>query len=373
MSASPSIAVVAHCWLAAVVLATVGTAAGYVHRITAGPARTANRLRTLREVGYVAAAVATLALAVTVGTLSLAAAAVRRVAPGLPAGLVGVFAAAVVLLGPVLAGMLAVRLGTLRHRREARRLDLTYRDVTGWFTSRYAATVLALAAATAVVTAADSTVGRFAVALLLGGLGMVLAPYAISFTARDRPATERERAVARLPDDCRLRVVDDRTRFGVAMAAGVLPGQRYVFVAESLFEGLAERELAAVVAHEVGHHGGHHVPLRFGAFLAAVVPLLFALELGGTTALLTGVGLAAAGAAVAFAVVRHTEYAADAYAARRGLGPALASALTELAVKRVLLTTPGPHAGPFAAHPPLHSRVARLEAETTREPPATAV
>ncbi|WP_424016983.1 M48 family metallopeptidase [Halorientalis pallida] len=368
---SPSITVVAHCWLAAVVFLTVRTAAGYVHRITAGPARAAERLRTLREVGYVAATLVTLALAVTVETVPLAAAAIRRGAPALPAELVGVLAAVTLLLGPVLAGVLAVRLGTLRYRRASRRLDLTYRDVTGWFTSRYAATVLALAAATAVVTAAESTVGRLAVAVVLGGLGTVLAPYAISFTVRDRPATEREREIAGVPADCRLRVVDDRTRFGVALAAGVLPGQRYVFVAESLFSGLDERELAAVVAHEVGHHEGGHVPRRFGAVLAAVAPLLVALELGGTTALFAGVGLAAAGAVGAFAVVRRTEYAADAYAARQGLGPALASALEELAVQRVLLTTPGPHAGPFAAHPPLHARVARLEAETARERPAT--
>jgi Zn-dependent protease with chaperone function len=69
--------------------------------------------------------------------------------------------------------------------------------------------------------------------------------------------------------------------------------------------------------------------------------------------------------------VRRTEYAADAYAAGQGLGPALASALEELAVQRVLLTTPGPHAGPFAAHPPLHVRVARLADETARERPTT--
>jgi len=370
---SPSIAVVAHCWLAAVVFLAVRTAAGYVHRITADPARTAERLRTLREIGSVVATLATLVLAVKIGTLPLAAAAIQRVSPGLPAGLVGVLAAAVLLLGPVLLGLLAVRLGTLRHRRASRRLDLTYRDVTGWFTSRYAATVLALAAATTVVTAAESTVGRFAVAVVVGGLGTVLAPYAISVTVRDRPATDSEREVAQVPGDCQLRVVDDRTRFGVALAAGVLPGQRYVFVAESLFSSLDERELAGVVAHEVGHHEGGHVPLRFGAFLAAVVPLLVALEIGGTAVLLAGVGLAAAGAVGAFAVVRHTEYAADTYAARQGLGPALASALEELAVQRVLLTTPGPHAGPFAAHPPLHARVARLSDGTTREPPATTV
>ncbi|RXK50312.1 M48 family metallopeptidase [Halorientalis pallida] len=368
---SPPITVVAHCWLAAVVFLAVRTAAGYVHRITAGPASTAGRLRTLREVGYVVATLATLGLAVTIGTLPLAAATIRRVGPTLPAGLVGVLAAAALLLGPVLLGLLAVQLGTLRHRRLSRRLDLTYRDVTGWFTSRFVATVLALAAATAVVTAADSTVGRLAVAVVLGGLGTVLSPYAVSFTVRDRPATEREREMADVPADCRLRVVDDRTRFGVAMAAGVLPGQRYVFAAESLFSNLGERELAAVVAHEVGHHECGHVPLRFGAFLAAAVPLLIALEFGGTTALLAGVGLAAAGAVGAFAVVRRTEYAADAYAARQGLGPALAAALSELAVQRVLLTTPGPHAGPFAAHPPLHARVARLDDGTTREPPAT--
>lgn len=372
MSASPSIAVVAHCWLAAVVLATARTVAAHVHRITDDPARTAERLRALREVGSVAAAIATLALALTLGTPSLAAAAIRPAMPALPAGLVDVIAVAVLLLGPVLAGLLAVRLGTLRYRRESRRLDLVYRDVTGWFTSRYAAIVLALAAATAVVTAADSAVGRLAVAVLLGGFGTVLAPYAIGFVVRDRPATEREREVARVPEDCQLRVVDDRTRFGVALSAGVLPGQRYVFVAESLF-GLPERELAAVVAHEVGHHRGRHVPLRFGAFLTAVVPLLVALELGGTAALLAGIGLACVGALGAFAVVRRTEYGADDYAARHGLGPPLAAALEELAVRRVLLTTPGPHAGPFAAHPPLHVRVARLTDGTTRAPPAAAV
>ncbi|MFB6164464.1 MAG: M48 family metallopeptidase [Haloarculaceae archaeon] len=359
-AASATTAVAVHLAFAAALFVLALLAARFVHRLTVSTALTAERLRTVRQVGYAVAVLGTILLARALGTAALLASAIARAAPGLPPALAWVAALAGLLVGPVLLSALGVVLATVRYRALARRLDLTYRDVAGWFATRYAAGVLALTAATAIVTLLSATLARVAATVLLGAVGAAAAPYAIAFTVRDRPATAAERERAQVPEDVLLRIADDRTRVGVAAAAGLVPGGRYVFVTEAAFALLSDRQLAGVVAHEVGHHRCGHVLLRYGTVVALAVPPLVALDFGGTTAVLASAVLSLAGLLVAFAVVRHTEYAADDYAARSVGGAALAEALERLAAERLLLTTPGPHAGPLAAHPPLRRRIDRL-------------
>ncbi|MFC6974743.1 M48 family metalloprotease [Halomicroarcula sp. GCM10025709] len=101
------------------------------------------------------------------------------------------------------------------------------------------------------------------------------------------------------------------------MAAGVAPGPRYVFVTAALFDRLDAAQLRGVVAHEVGHHRHHHVTLRYGLLAGAVTPLLAVAEfapglVGPALALAVPYGL------VALAVLRRTEWTADADAVARG-------------------------------------------------------
>jgi STE24 endopeptidase len=142
-----------------------------------------------------------------------------------------------------------------------------------------------------------------------------------------------------------------------ALAAGVLPGLRCVFVTERLVATLAPDELAAIIAHEVGHHRRRHVPLRLCAVATFVLPWLGATALEIPGAFLAGLVLALPATLAVFRLVRWTEYDADAYAARR-VGPgAMARALRGLGPE-----ADGPRfTRPFALHPPLDRRVARLD------------
>lgn len=364
----PSVALPVALQVALAVAAYLGVrvAARRLDRRTPTDPETAARLQTLRFAGYLLAVVATAGLDAGLGT-------VRAVATAIPAPVPPVGRVVVAWAGLLLGPLLAVRLGTLSEQAVAEHVVLTNRDIAGWFATRYATGALALVLATVVVTAVDTAVGRVAVAATLVTLIACASPVAISFTVRDRPATAAECERAGVPSDIRLRIVDDRTRFGIAFAAGVLPGLRVVYVTERLVASLPEPELRAVVAHEVGHHRLHHVGVRHGLLLPLLAPPLVALEMVtrldgmGTLVLGESMVLSALSLLVVFAVIRRTEHAADAYAARQVGGPVLASALQRLAAQRLLLSTPGPHAGPLAAHPTLQGRLTRLTASEQRE------
>ena len=145
-----------------------------------------------------------------------------------------------------------------------------------------------------------------------------------------------------------------------ALAAGVLPGLRCVFVTERLVATLPDRELAAIVTHELGHHRRRHVALRLGAVAAFVLPWLAGTALEVSGAFETGLLLAVPVTLGIVRLIRWTEFDADRYAARRVGGEAMGDALRHLAGG-----TPAP-AGRLDAltlHPPLAARIARLDGQ----------
>jgi STE24 endopeptidase len=142
-----------------------------------------------------------------------------------------------------------------------------------------------------------------------------------------------------------------------ALAAGLLPGLRCVFVTERLVKHLSAREVAAIVTHELGHHRRHHVALRLSAVAAFVLPWLAATALEVPGAFETGLTLAVPVTLGIVRLVRWTEYDADRYAAQRVGAGAMRDAL------RHLVGDAPPSAGPLdrlTLHPPLAARIARL-------------
>lgn len=158
----------------------------------------------------------------------------------------------------------------------------------------------------------------------------------------------------------RVRVVQtDRKPVANALAAGVLPGFRYVFVTDALFETLDDEAAAAVVTHEAGHHHRGHVFARFLATVLALAPLFLAVG-GVLDGLLLPAALSGALLLTVGPAVRWTEYDADAYAARTVGGPAMERALRTLADRGLL---PAEHSRVFglvALHPAVGERLARL-------------
>jgi len=154
---------------------------------------------------------------------------------------------------------------------------------------------------------------------------------------------------------------------------------------DTLVQTLTPREVAAVLAHEIGHNVLGHIPrliggtvLKIGFFLA-----LFAL-LKDHQGLIQGAGFAEpslhAGLTVFFLILtpvglllgawhntraRRYEFEADRYAARLTEAPQdLISALKRLAAHNMANLTPHPwHVALYASHPPLLKRLEALNQE----------
>jgi STE24 endopeptidase len=205
----------------------------------------------------------------------------------------------------------------------------------------------------------------------LAGLGVLavavfvllaVVPPAGALVGPVRRLTPAEAAV--VPDtvsNLRVRVVETGDRpVANALAAGVLPGFRYVFVTDALFETLDGAAAAAVLAHEAGHHRRGHVVARFGATTLALAPLFLAAS-GVLADVLVPALLSAALLLAVGPAVRWTEYDADAYAARAVGGPAMERALQTLADRGLLPTEHSRVFGLVALHPPVGERLARLQ------------
>jgi STE24 endopeptidase len=197
-------------------------------------------------------------------------------------------------------------------------------------------------------------VAVFVLLALLPPLGALVGPV--------RTLTPAEAAV--VPDSSqglRVRVVETgRKPVANALAAGVVPGLRYVFVTDALFETLDGAAAAAVLAHEAGHHRRGHVVARFGATTLALAPLFLAAS-GVLADVLVPALLSAALLLAVGPAVRWTEYDADAYAARAVGGPAMERALQTLADRGLLPTEHSRVFGLVALHPPVGERLARLQ------------
>lgn len=161
---------------------------------------------------------------------------------------------------------------------------------------------------------------------------------------------------------------------------------RRLVLYDTLVQGLSDTQLAAVLAHEIGHWRRRHIPRLLGLMAGLVVagaygasvllrwpPFLdaFGLTVGHAAPALVLLGLAAGPllfwiAPLLHALQRRFEYQADAFAARAtGAPEALASALLCLADRN--LENPCPHPWYSAyhhAHPALAERLLALHWET---------
>lgn len=195
---------------------------------------------------------------------------------------------------------------------------------------------------------------------LVTGLALVGLPLAIAtpllvprlVPTRDLFPAERDRLD--LPTSIPVRVVD-AGRYRNALAAGVVPGLRAVFVTEQLLATLPPEETTAVLAHEVGHLRRHHILVRLGAVGLVVLPWLGATAAEIPGAFVGGLLLLVPGALALLSVMRWTERDADRYAATTADPAALARALARLSPP----TDRGRLASLLAPHPDTDVRVER--------------
>jgi STE24 endopeptidase len=177
-------------------------------------------------------------------------------------------------------------------------------------------------------------------------------------------------------------VVDSsrRTTHGNAYFTGFGRSKRVVFF-DSLLEQLAEREVEAVVAHELGHFKRRHVAKRIG--LIALMSLVGLMVLGWLAQQSwfysgLGVGQRSNHAALALFMLvspvftfflnplfaygsRRHEYEADAFAVEQSDADALVSGLVKLYKENAATLTPDPlHSAFYDSHPPALARIARL-------------
>lgn len=171
---------------------------------------------------------------------------------------------------------------------------------------------------------------------------------------------------------------------------------RLVVVTTGAIERLPPAELQGVLAHEIGHHlGVEGSALMLGYWLALPVVALARIGMylenvataatsafaqtrpvatlfGQATALmLRGLSWVFVGAirvwqAVGGIVTRRAEYRADEWAVRLGFGWELAAAMRRSVVDEPLLGSRSRADKVFGSHPPLRTRIARVEAMVRR-------
>ncbi len=226
---------------------------------------------------------------------------------------------------------------------------------------------------------------RALVAALIGTLAVawilpVLGPEALRLARRARPVDEGLRERIRALEDRAGVAVDGVYRmpgrlFGAnAFATGMRPGRRLIFVTDELLDRLGPDEVMAVVAHELAHHGGGHLPRRLGRsylllpITMGAVLLVAALAPGTARAFplaTAGVGMFAAlfvfQLVVLFPRVRANEHEADADAATWVSREAMASALAKLQAARAAGQPRTRLERTLATHPALDERVEHLE------------
>lgn len=178
-------------------------------------------------------------------------------------------------------------------------------------------------------------------------------------------------------------VVDSsrRTAHGNAYFTGFGRSKRVVFF-DNLLDQLAENEVEAVVAHELGHYRLHHIVKRM---VLVIAMSFFALTLLGWLAdqpwfyRALGVDRSSNHAALALFVLvspvftffltpliarrsRRHEHEADGFAAEQSDARALISALVKLYKENATTLTPDPlHSAFYDSHPPALTRIGRLQ------------
>lgn len=178
-------------------------------------------------------------------------------------------------------------------------------------------------------------------------------------------------------------VVDSsrRTSHGNAYFTGLGRAKRVVFF-DSLLEQLAEDEVEAVVAHELGHYRLHHIMKRIAlVIVVSFVGLALLGWLTGQPWFYAGLGVSRPSnhAALALFVLvspvftffltpliarrsRRHEHEADSFAAEQSDARALISALVKLYKENATTLTPDPlHSAFYDSHPPALARIGQLE------------
>ncbi|HEX7043545.1 MAG TPA: M48 family metallopeptidase [Burkholderiales bacterium] len=172
-----------------------------------------------------------------------------------------------------------------------------------------------------------------------------------------------------------------RTSHGNAYFTGFGRAKRVVFF-DSLLEQLAEDEVEAVVAHELGHYKLRHIARRLVLFTAlSLVGLALLGWLAGEPWFYRALGVPQPSnhAALALFVMvspvftyflspllargsRRHEYEADAFAAAQSDARALVQALVKLYRENASTLTPDPlHSAFYDSHPPALARISRLQ------------
>ena len=152
---------------------------------------------------------------------------------------------------------------------------------------------------------------------------------------------------------------------------------------DTLIDDLSTEEIAAVLAHEIGHYKKRHIPvsMAISTALSGIQLWLMSLFLGSESlaAAMGGTGGASLILGlIAFSLLygpisellavgqnilsRHNEYQADAFAAHYGYGKALISGLKTISAKALSNMTPHPIVVFWSySHPPLLQRMKALQ------------
>jgi STE24 endopeptidase len=184
-----------------------------------------------------------------------------------------------------------------------------------------------------------------------------------------------------------------RSAHGNAYFTGFGASRRIVFF-DTLIDKLAPAEVAAVLAHELGHYKRRHIVKRIVVMSALSLALLWLLgqlidQPWFYAGLKAGSGETAHGstamALILFSLVlpvfsfpfgpllswhsRKHEFEADAYAAQQADGGELVAALVKLYRDNAATLTPDPlHSLFYDSHPPASVRIARLKSLSRPEP-----
>lgn len=177
-------------------------------------------------------------------------------------------------------------------------------------------------------------------------------------------------------------VVDSsrRTAHGNAYFTGFGRAKRVVFF-DSLLKQLAEHEVEAVVAHELGHFRRRHIIKRIALIaLMSLIGLALLAWLAQQSWFYTALGVRAPSPHIALALFvmvspafmfflnplfayssRRHEYEADEFAAEQSDAQALMTALVKLYKENAATLTPDPlHSAFYDSHPPAVARIAHL-------------
>jgi STE24 endopeptidase len=206
-------------------------------------------------------------------------------------------------------------------------------------------------------------------------LSTVLSPLSLFAVKAEPLDAEQHRRLCALADKLGVRIRDIRAfptrkrKIANAVQVGALPGLRYILVSDYLLDHMSEREVDAVVAHELGHARGRHVLIKVVSLGATWIVLEAASAALGSAALSGAANVAvvlfpfcfiAALLLVQGVLGVQLEKRADDAAARAVGADALAAALEKLGDLNDTKRRTGRGWSLITQHPGLEQRIRRL-------------